>query len=67
MKGPTDVVKCNRKWHRLDDYEYLFRENCAGSGRLTEAMRKALGDKRVAPPEDLLYSKLHDILNDRVY
>ena len=30
LKGPTDVIKCNRRWHQLKEYKYLFRENCAG-------------------------------------
>ena len=67
LKGPTDVVKCNRRWHKLYEYQYLFRENCAGSARLTVAMKEALGAKRVAPPEDLPYSPARDILNDKVY
>ena len=67
LKGVTDIVKCNRKWHKLDEYLYLFRENCAGSANLTAAMKAALGARRVAPPEDLLYSPTHDILNDKVY
>ena len=54
LKGPTDVVKCNRKWHKLHEYQYLFRENCAGSARLTTAMKESLGAKRVAPLEDIL-------------
>ena len=48
-------------------FQYLFRESCAGSARLTEAMRRALGERRVAPPEDIKISKLHDMLNDKVY
>ena len=67
LKGPADVIKCNRKWHVLTDYKHIFRENTAGSGRLTIAMRKALGDDLVAPPEDILYSPTHDLLKDKVY
>ena len=67
LKGPNDIIKCNRNWHRLGSYTYLFRENCAGSGRLTTSVQRALGNKRVAPPEDILYGKEYDILNDAVY
>ena len=67
LKGPTDVVKCNRRWHQLGEYKYLFRETCAGSARLTHAMRRALGAERVAPPEDKLYTDAHDLLVDKVY
>ena len=28
---------------RVDEYDYLFRENNAGSARLTQAMKKVLG------------------------
>ena len=30
LKGVTNIVKCNRKWHKLDEYLFLSRENCAG-------------------------------------
>ena len=67
LNGPTDVVKCNRKFHKLDEYDYLFRETCAGSGRLTEAVKAAVGSKRVAAPEDNIYSASHGLLDDKVY
>ena len=67
LKGLTDVVQCNRKWHRLNEYEFLFVENCAGSARLTHSIKKRLGAERVAPPEDLLYGKQYDLLDDKVY
>ena len=64
LKGPTDLVKCNRQWHQLDWYAYLFRENCVGSARLSTAFRKAVGAKRVAPPEDLKDGQQYNLLND---
>ena len=30
-------------------------------------MKEALGAPRVAPPEDISFSKAHDLLEDRVY
>ena len=24
LKGVTDIVKCSRKWHKLDEYQYSF-------------------------------------------
>ena len=64
LKGPSAIVSCNRQWHKLDEYKYLFRENCAGSKRLTQAMQRELGHKRVAPAEDVRFSDDHDMLND---
>ena len=34
---------------------------------MTTMVAKALGANRVAPPEDILYSKEHDILQNKVY
>ena len=67
LKGPTDVVTCNRKWHQFGEYKYLFRENCAGSARLTQAMRRVLPKGKVAPAEDVSYDPTFDLLNDKVY
>ena len=57
LKGAVGVVRNNSNWHKLDHYQYLFRENNAGSARLTKCMKEALGSARVAPPEDILYDK----------
>ena len=68
LKGAGAVVKNNRKLHDVGSYTYLFRENMAGSGRLTRAMQQRLrGLGNVAPPMDLVNSHKHDILDDRVY
>ena len=34
---------------------------------MTAAVKKELGDSRVAPPEDVAYSPLHDLLANAVY
>ena len=68
LKGPGPIIACNRMRKPWEEYEYLFREWMAGSGVLTEAMRKALGAsavrkgkkwsegaKKVGRPVDILY------------
>ena len=67
LKGPSDIIRCNRLWHDLSSYAYPFRENHARSARLTQVMVKTLGQSRVAPPEDVKYSKHHDMLVDQVF
>ena len=39
LPGPGPVIRCNRRHHALDDYEYRFGENQAGSHVLTDAMK----------------------------
>ena len=57
LKGAGGVLKCNRLLHDLGRYKYLFRENMAGSARLTQAMQVALrGIGRVAAARDLEYT-----------
>ena len=68
LKSVGAVVKNNRKLHDVESYAYLFRENMAGSGRLTRAMQQRLrGLGNVAPPKDVVNSHDHDIMDDRVY
>ena len=67
LKGPANVVRNNRLWHKFDEYQFLFRENLAGSTNLTKAVRRALGPKRVAPPEDVAFGACFDLLQDKVY
>ena len=54
LKGPVDVIRCNRHFDDFGKYDFLFKECNAGSANLTKTMRKALGKERVAPPEDIL-------------
>ena len=68
LKGPSDVVRCNRRWHQLKDYRYLFRENCAGTGVLSAAVARAIGASKVAPPEDIkIDPETMDLLSDKVF
>ena len=34
---------------------------------MTKAVKAAVGNKRVAPPEDKLYTPAHDLLVDKVF
>ena len=60
LKGPGPIVKCNRLPKGVENYDFLFRENYAGSRRLTDAMIKELGNKRVDDPLDIKFSPDHD-------
>ena len=67
LKGPGPIVKCNRLPKGVEDYDFLFRENYAGSRRLTDAMIKELGKNRVDAPLDIKFSPDHDITQKWVY
>ena len=67
LKGPGPIVKCNRLPKGTGDYEHLFRENYAGSKRLTEAMIHELPKGKVGEPLDKMFHRDHDITQKYVY
>jgi hypothetical protein len=67
LKGPGPIIECNRLPRGSNDYEKLFRENFAGSQRLTFAMIDELGWQKVADPTDVKCDVMHDVTDIVVY
>ena len=67
LKGPTGIVKCNRLWHDLANYEFHFRESNSTTGILAKVVRRAAGALVRVAPSERDTDRFGNLADDRVY